>query len=94
MRIHKVWEPYLVSSCNPWVFCFVLTTKESKQVKRTERTLKELFTHHMGQRMHRRHLHITNPWKTPEQTASSSHGHDEVISRDKYIFPRFFKLHT
>lgn len=39
--------------------------------------------------------HITNPWKTPEQTASSSHGHDEVISPETNTYsPDFQTTHV
>ena len=46
----------------------------------------------MGQRMlSPPSSHITNPWKTPEQTASSSHGHDEVISQRQIHIPQIFQ---
>lgn len=38
--------------------------------------------------------HITNPWKTPEQTASSSHGHDEVISPETNTYSPDFSNYT
>ena len=38
--------------------------------------------------------HITNPWKTPEQTASLSHGHDEVISPETNTYSPDFSNYT
>lgn len=49
----------------------------------------------MGQRMlSPPSSHITNPWKTPEQTASSSHGHDEVISPETNTYSPDFSNYT